>query len=170
MSKGIYDAMDIANYTVNYCIDENMPVSNLKLQKLLYYIQAASLVEENYNKKMFADNISAWKYGPVVESVYHNFKWYVDKEITEKVTEKDLFFEFDQDDQYDPSKVISKEDKDLICKVIDSYKDYSALKMVNKTHEEDPWKSAFFSNEDYIEVESIKRFYSEKNNRALIYG
>ena len=45
MKQKAHEAMDVANYIVNYCIDSGHPVSNLKLQKLLYYVvpaQAAS--------------------------------------------------------------------------------------------------------------------------------
>ncbi len=42
----MYKAMDIAQYVVNYSIEKDNPVSNLKLQKLLYYIQDAFLVEK----------------------------------------------------------------------------------------------------------------------------
>lgn len=168
MGKKTYDAIDVANYTINYCIDENVPVSNLKLQKLLYYIQAASIVE--CNKKMFRENISAWKYGPVVENVYHNFKWYVDKKITEKVTERDRFFDFYEESEYDPSKILLGADKVVVNKVVDSYKNYSALGMVKKTHEEAPWKNAYENNNDYISIEAMRSFYGKEDNKSLIYG
>lgn len=167
MNGKAYDAIDVANYIVNYCIDESMPVSNLKLQKLLYYVQAASLVETG--RRMFADEISAWKYGPVVENVYHSFKLYVDKEIVDKVTEKYSFLDFEQED-YDPMEMILETDQPIIQRVTKSYKNYSALKMVNKTHGERPWKDAFANNSEFIDVGEIKKFYSKENNRALIYG
>lgn len=168
MVKRAYDAIDVANYIVNYCIDNNDPVSNLKLQKVLYYVQAASLVE--HDDIMFRDDICAWKYGPVVESVYHNFKWFVDKAIDEKVTGKYDFFENEDDDSYNPEEIIMESDRNLIQKVITSYKSYSALSMVKKTHNEAPWKNAYANNEEYIKVTEIKKFYSTTENRGLIYG
>src|SRR5271165_1232342 len=47
-------------------------ISNLKLQKLLYYVQGYHLAF--YGSELFPDPIVAWQYGPVVEGVYHNFK------------------------------------------------------------------------------------------------
>ena len=167
MNRAKYDALDVANYIVNYSIDSGNPVSNLKLQKLLYYVQAASLVENDC--AMFREDISAWKYGPVIEVVYHAFKWYVDKLINDKVTEKDTFFDFDIIEHYDPDKMIDDEDKTLIQKIVASYKKYSPLDMVKKTHGEAPWKNAYDGNEEYIRLDVIRRFYGGDNKR-LIYG
>ena len=47
-------------------------ISNLKLQKLLYYAQGSFLAVTD--KPLFEDNIVAWCHGPVVESVYHEYK------------------------------------------------------------------------------------------------
>ena len=44
----------------------------MKLQKVLYFLQAQYLV--SYNKKLFDDEIEAWGFGPVVPSVYHEYK------------------------------------------------------------------------------------------------
>jgi len=47
-------------------------ISNLKLQKLLYYAQGIHLAL--YGKPLFNDPIEAWQYGPVVDSVYQTYK------------------------------------------------------------------------------------------------
>ena len=159
-------AMDVANYIVDYCVKKGSPVSNLKLQKLLYYVQAASLV--SFGEKLFSDEISAWKYGPVVESVYHNFKIYVDKVITEMFTERDLLTLEDNSKEYDPSALFSKNEKEIITKVLDSYDNYSALAMVKKTHAEKPWRDAYEKGSDFIQTEEIRKFYGKEIN--LIYG
>lgn len=168
MKQKAHEAMDVANYIVNYCIDSGHPVSNLKLQKLLYYVQVASLA--GTGDKMFSDEISAWKYGPVVESVYHKFKIYVDKSITEKVTARGLLLLKDDQAEYDPAALFSNAEKALITKVVDSYRNYSALGMVKKTHEEKPWKEAYAGGDDYIQTKDIQRFYKENKNQKLIYG
>ena len=48
--------------------DEKDPLTNLRLQKLLYYAQAWSLVVRE--SELFSDEVEAWRYGPVVPSVY----------------------------------------------------------------------------------------------------
>lgn len=168
MNKSKYDALDIANYIVNYSIECDCPVSNLKLQKLLYYVQAASLVKTG--SSIFNDNISAWRYGPVVESVYHNFKVYVNKPIDERIITKFVFFDFMATKEYDPKKIIKKNDRMLIENIVDSYRDKSAMYMVRKTHSEDPWKNAFRAGEDYIKTEDMRKYYSTEMGERLIYG
>ena len=49
-------------------------ISNLKLQKLLYYAQGCTLALKN--APLFDDPIVAWQHGPVVESIYHKYKSY----------------------------------------------------------------------------------------------
>ena len=66
----MYKAISVAKYIINYSNSIDSPISNLKLQKLLYYVQAAFLVEEG--KKCFCDEIVAWAFGPVVPDVYTN--------------------------------------------------------------------------------------------------
>ncbi len=54
--------------------DEVADISNLKLQKLLYYCQAYSYAL--MGKPMFAEDMEAWDYGPVVPSIYQEYKKY----------------------------------------------------------------------------------------------
>lgn len=67
----MYTAREIAHYIVSFCLKENEPVSNLRLQKLLYFAQYRSL--KDFRKPLFDDDISAWQYGPVVPEVYFEF-------------------------------------------------------------------------------------------------
>ena len=43
----MYSALDVARYIIWYCEEKKYIVSNLKLQKILYFIQAKFLVEKN---------------------------------------------------------------------------------------------------------------------------
>jgi uncharacterized phage-associated protein len=82
MKKGegvdAYKASQVADYFIflssKKVIDEGVSegVTPLKLQKLLYFAQAASLAL--YDKKLFNENIEAWKYGPVVSVIYGAYK------------------------------------------------------------------------------------------------
>ena len=67
-----YRALDIAKYIINHEHEEGREISNLRLQKLLYFIQAKFIVETG--KPCFSDPIEAWDFGPVVTSVYHEYK------------------------------------------------------------------------------------------------
>ena len=66
-------AMDVANYLVaNYGGKTEM--TNLKLNKLVYFAQAMSL--KQHGTPLFSDEIQAWSYGPVEPEVYHAFQKY----------------------------------------------------------------------------------------------
>lgn len=68
----MYDARTIADYVIAYYERTDWVISNLKLQKVLYFLQAQYLV--SYNKRLFDDEIEAWGIGPVVPSVYQEYK------------------------------------------------------------------------------------------------
>lgn len=61
-------ALDVANYIIDLCIKENVPVSNLQLQKILYYIQRYYLYS---NKPLFEDDFIALAFGPAILDVYN---------------------------------------------------------------------------------------------------
>ena len=63
-------ALEIAKYVVNKCTKENHPISNLQLQKILYYIQKEFL---DNGREAFKDDIEAWQFGPVVRNVYNYY-------------------------------------------------------------------------------------------------
>lgn len=66
----MYNAMTIARYVINKCTCEGCPISNLQLQKILYYIQREFLQR---GMIAFPENIEAWQFGPVVRVVYNNY-------------------------------------------------------------------------------------------------
>lgn len=54
----MYDALEVSQYIIDYCREKKYCMSNLKLQKVLYYVQAEFLVVTN--KPCFKDKIEAW--------------------------------------------------------------------------------------------------------------
>jgi len=69
----MYTALDFAKYIVKKCIDDSHPISNLQLQKILFYIQKDFLQR---NQLAFCDEIEAWQFGPVVPNVYYHYCGY----------------------------------------------------------------------------------------------
>ncbi len=64
-------ALVLSKYIVNKCINDQHPISNLQLQKILYYIQKDSL--QRNDMIAFPDEIQAWRFGPVVPNSYYYF-------------------------------------------------------------------------------------------------
>ena len=161
-----YRAIDIASYIIKYSNEIGSPVDNLKLQKLLYYSQAAVLVE--LKRKCFEEPIIAWKFGPVVPDVYQRYKEYGRNEIQELDENKMMRF----DDKkmkivYESAKEINAVIKKIINRVVDSYAKVSnPFELVRKTHEEDPWKNADLNQE--IVPKMIYQYYLKYPKK--IYG
>lgn len=141
-----YSALDISKYFLSLAsnVDEN-DLTNLKLQKLLYFAQAKYLAKKN--KKLFEEEIEAWDLGPVVRSVYESFKICGRFPIT-------LF-----DVKY-TSKELDPDTKDFLNKVWDEYSKYSAGYLVDKTHEKNsPWYEAYKSSKKVIPEKSLKSYF-----------
>jgi uncharacterized phage-associated protein len=66
----MYQALALSTYIVSKCIKDNSPISNLQLQKILYYIQRDFLKN---GAIAFSDDIEAWQFGPVVPNVYYRY-------------------------------------------------------------------------------------------------
>ncbi|WP_462350562.1 Panacea domain-containing protein [Fusobacterium varium] len=124
-------------------------VTNLVLQKLLYFIQAYSLVETD--EKAFDETIEAWMYGPVVPEVYSNLK--KNPDYYKKVVKKEEF----EDELYD----ITKE-------VVDELGDISPYTLVNLTHSYSPWIEAWNEGgrNTALEPSDIRKYHLEKFQRT----
>ena len=59
-------ALDVAKYMVTKCVQDKCPISNLQVQKILYFIQKDFLQN---GSEAFSDDIEAWQFGPVVPEV-----------------------------------------------------------------------------------------------------
>ena len=140
-----YKALDVARYVIEYCKDRGYIVSNLKLQKILYFIQAEFLV--NKNDVCFDDRIEAWDFGPVVPRVYQEYKCFGSNNIITRRRE-----EID----------IEANDRNMINGIVDVCAGYSATELVDITHRQTPWIAAYdkFQNNE-ISNESIKNFFRE---------
>jgi len=66
----MYSALNIAKYIIDKCTREKYPISNLQLQKILYYIQREFLQQ---GIQAFPEEIEAWQFGPVVPEVYRQY-------------------------------------------------------------------------------------------------
>lgn len=139
-------AMEIANYLVYLMSEYYSDLSNMKLNKLLYYAQGHSL--KSLSRPLFSDTIEAWKYGPIVSNVYHAYKDKGDNPITE----------------YDKSTLnaVSDEVRDLLIDIARVYGRYSAVALKNMTHvPQSPWARVYKENEQHIVIPNnlIKEYF-----------
>ena len=119
-------AEDIAKYFLAKGMEsDGDDLSNLKLQKLLYYAQGFHLAL--FDRPLFKARIAAWTHGPVVPSVYRQYKGYGSGPI-QACCEYPTGFD--------------EETIELLDEVYAVFGQFSAWKLRNMTHQEPPWKDA----------------------------
>lgn len=119
-------------------------ISNMKLQKLLYYAQGCFLAVND--APLFSDPIVAWQHGPVVESVYHQYK---------SNGANGIVFEDDFD-----FCLFSDSENDLLGEVYHTFGQYSAWKLRNMTHSETPWITT--PKNSIISQDVIKAYFKQE--------
>lgn len=103
-------------------------VTNLKLQKLLYYAQGFNLAI--HGKPLFKEEVLAWEHGPVVREVYNEYR----------------------DNSSTPIQVmtcpstLTKQERELVENVWNVYGQFSAWKLRDMTHNETPWQNTTRNN------------------------
>lgn len=139
-------SLDIAKYFIEIAnsVDEN-DLTNLKLQKLLYFSQGKFLAKTE--QPLFSEDIEAWDLGPVVKNVYSTFKVCGSFPITNF----DIKFE---------SKKIAETTKDFINKIWNEYGKFSASYLVDKTHKKNsPWDKARKTASKIIDREEMREYF-----------
>lgn len=150
----LYSVIDIANYVIDYGSQNQKEITNLRLQKILYYIQGYFL--KMYDKPAFNEEIVAWPYGPVVPEAYYTYCMHGRNVLYLK-----------QDVEYDFS-MMSLDEKQLIRNIVDVCCADTISNIVNKTHQENPWKTTGKNNR--ISTEKIEIYFHEFDPLGLKLG
>ncbi len=117
-------ANQIANFLLIQAREYGDYLTNLKLQKLLYYSQAWHLAL--YDEPLFNDELQAWVHGPVVPHVYGQYKAWGFNPITADAT----------------FPTLAKRSEKLIKEVYQKYSKFTGYELEQMTHEELPWNEA----------------------------
>jgi len=144
---------DIADYFLSKCDEEaGDTISNLKIQKLVYYAQGFYLAIKG--KPLFKESIESWIHGPVVPKLYDEFKNYGSSSIS---IPKDVDF-----DKY------PKDVKEILNEVYDVYGQFSAWKLRELIHNESPCKNTPEGKGSVISHEKLKKYFSAQIEEAHI--
>ena len=149
--------LSVAEYFIDKANQDKKPITNKKLQKLVYYAQAWSLVLKN--KKLFDEKIEAWVHGPAIKSLYVKYKSFGFNYIKKEADTASL-------------KSLSADNKKLLDSVWSVYGGLDADYLEMLTHSETPWKEAreglqsSQNSENEISTKSMKSFYSQKLETA----
>ena len=142
---------------------ENKPITQLGLMKRVYIAHGFSLA---INKKSLLDNrfdkVEAWKYGPVIPSVYHSFKQYKAAPIKDKA----VVMEWDDatgDMSFPEPKLTDDKAKKIVEMVWKRYHEFSDSEMVTLTHRKGtPWSVCYVPEHNVPIPDEITAMYYEK--------
>ena len=137
------DIIKLSEYVVHQFSQQSPGgITPMKLQKLLFYVKAWTLVAGN--QLVFAD-FEHWDFGPVNRAVYNHYKKYGRNKIIVD----------------EPSNLnISQAEKNLIDFIIENYIEFDAFTLSTMTHTEEPWKKT--SKNEIISNELIESYYGKQ--------
>lgn len=151
-----YNSLTIANYFLYLANRDNKPVSAMKLQKLVYYAHGWHLALTG--KPLINEQVEAWRFGPVIPNIYHEFKHFGNSHITEFAREPNSGeAPFPQDEST----------KQFLDKIWKMYGNLTAIQLSNTTHEPGtPWAKTWgdegvpmFTD---IDENDIKEYFEKK--------
>lgn len=144
-------ALDLSYYFIERAgeIDEN-DLTNLKLQKLLYFAQGEYLAREH--KLLFEDQIEAWDLGPVIKDVYNQYKLCGSFPIT-------VF------DTHTKRVLINKKVKEFLDIIWTRYGKFSAAHLVEETHKNNsPWTKYYQKGvNNIIPSEELGKYFASNS-------
>jgi uncharacterized phage-associated protein len=139
-------------------IEEQNFIDPMKLQKLLYIAQGVYLAQNE--EPLFQEKIEAWKFGPVVPSVYQAYKFYG----SEKITDLKRLYDFLPSEQLEQeAEKLDSNVNDIIDKVWDTFKDTAPIKLSSWTHiDGSPWHRNYRPGVSGVVIpnEDIKEYFS----------
>lgn len=154
----------VTRYVLLYCHFKEIPITPLKLQKLLYYIQSWHLVFFE-GENIFEELPEAWLNGPVYPKVYgayyHQNGVSRNEQIMINGTYEDLV------DQMVSLRIKFKNKIELLETVLEKYANLSPEKLVILTHSESPWLNARKKCENLkckvkLSLDDMKNYYLQK--------
>lgn len=152
-------AIAIANYFIDKSLQEKKDITLLFLVKLVYLAHGyllALLDDGGFDK--LTDKVEAWRYGPVIPSVYHTFK----NNRANPIKIKGLVLEETmQGFSFIEPEIIDKDAKTVLDFVWNRYKNYSVDDIMALTHRADtPWAIYYRANKNVeIPDESTRLYY-----------
>jgi uncharacterized phage-associated protein len=158
-----YDGRQVANFILDFCERNDRPITNLALQKILYFCHVWSLVR--LGRPLVKHRFEAWPLGPVLQYVYHEFKRFDQSPISSRA----LKFNVANGKKEVVSYSFDNETEELLLRVVDFYSRLSSGQLVGLSHVSDgPWAKVWNHKGKInpgmeIDDGEIKGYYSRAN-------
>jgi len=159
----VVDGRAVANFVLDFCEARGRPVTNLALQKLVYFCHAWCLVA--LNRPLVKHDFEAWQHGPVLQYLYREFKNFEGEAIAGRATRLDPVSGQRTIVQYK----FDSETRELLTRVVDFYSRLGGNDLRNLSHTRGgPWDLVWNHTGPVnpgmkIGNESIKAYYSKAN-------
>ena len=158
----------VANYFVQRSLADGTSLTPMKIVKLTYISHGWYLALSTDGSPLLSEAVQAWKYGPVVPSVYRAFKKYENGQITS----------LEADPRTSSIPVIGEGEVNLFLnKIWEVYKHYSGLQLSTLTHKDNtPWDIVWNKNDGksrksvVIPNDIIKDYYLRKNQGEVAHA
>lgn len=146
-------AQDIADYFIWLANDSGSFLSNLKLQKLVYYAQAWYLAI--YGQPLFDEDFEAWIHGPTIPSLYQKYRQFHQLPIVQEIDREQLAQKLGNTIKF-------------LQDVAEEYFACDAYELERMTHIEEPWIRARkglandVPSHAIIDKQWMKEYYSSR--------
>lgn len=174
MNERIFDIKKVARYIALSLLTKQMTVSPLKLQKLLYYAQAWSMVFFGRQRQLFADVPQAWVNGPVYPTIYNMWK---NRNMCEHLTPADFETTEDVIDEAlgEVTKQLGLGDDEiqLLEQIVLKYGSKSQNYLIFLTHSELPWCEKREGLKPYersinpLSLDTMYSYYAERHAKNV---
>jgi uncharacterized phage-associated protein len=135
----MHEARKVANLILSELDACEQEITNLKLNKVLFFVQGWGLVR--VGRPLIRNHFEAWTFGPVVRSVYEAFKQFVDRPITSYAEHLNYATGAREIVRFND---IATDEKAFIMSVARSYARFTSAELVRLTHEAgSPWELTF---------------------------
>jgi uncharacterized phage-associated protein len=152
----LYDPKAIANYFLKVATVQSEPLTPMKIQKLVYFANGWHLALKD--APLIGEQVEAWRFGPVIPSLYHAFRRYGDQPVAALAIRQFSDFRSLGENAYH-KMVPSLDDipdqagftKAFLDRIWATYSGYSAIQLSNETHRAgSPWHTIFTRYEGNI--------------------
>lgn len=134
----------IVKYVIVHETCAKRPISNLRLQKLLYFIQVYFIIK--IKECCYDEIIEAWDFGPVIPTIFNTYKQYLISDI--KVEDKCIWVEMEK--------------RLIINQILNMCSEYSTSQLVEISKKQNPWLEAYYNTKDkIITTEMIKEYFGD---------
>lgn len=144
--KGLYHVDHLADFLVKYSLTEHDDIkfrlSNLKLQKVIFFVDAYFIAKKKLKESLVKEDYEAWRYGPVIPSLYRRFKYLGAGDISLR--------DIDENAKID-TKVL-----EVIRPALEYFLPISVYDLVDYSHSSPAWQESYNLESSSREIDKTK--------------